>query len=437
MKKRVLVVDDNVDNTYMLKSLLEEEGIEVISAQNGKDALDKALADPPDMIVSDILMPVMDGYALCRYCKADERLKYIPFVFYTATYTGQKDEQLARDLGVDRFILKPQDPDILIRMMEELLEEGQTARPGSFKPLGEEMEFFRRYNEVLFGKLEHKMIELERVNRELREKEEDIRRNERFLDSIIENIPDMIFVKDAETLRFAKVNKAGERFLGIGRRDIIGKSDHDLFLEGQADLFTAKDREVLKSRQLADIPEESIQTGHLGERTIRTKKIPIVESDGRPLYLLGISEDITDRKKTETALKNAFAFQQQLIDSLPFPLFYKNAECRYVGCNKAFEEFFGIKWEDIIGKSVYDISPKHLADMYQRKDLELLRDQRTQVYEHVVEDSSGNLHEVIFHKAVFRAVDGSIGGIIGAIIDARSIRAAGDETNAAVERLKE
>ncbi len=434
MKKRVLIVDDNVDNIYMLESLLKAEDMEVDTAQNGKDALKKALADPPDMIVSDILMPVMDGYALCRRCKSDERLKHVPFMFYTATYTGEKDERFARDLGADRFVVKPQDPDVLIVMIKELLEEGQTVERSPFKPFGEEMEFFRRYNEVLFGKLEHKMLALEKANRELQKKEEDTRRNEQFLDSIIENIPDMVFVKEVDDLRFIKVNKAAARFLGMDKRDMIGKNDHDLFLKSQADSFAAKDREVLKNGQLVDIPEESIQTKRLGERIAHTKKIPIFEGKGGPAYLLSIAEDITERKKTEMALKNAFAFQQQLIDSFPLPVFYKDAELRYLGCNRAFEEFFGMKWEDIIGKTVYDIYPKHIADIYQKEDLELLRDLGTQAYKHVVEDRAGSLREVIFHKAVFRAVDGSTGGIIGVIIDIGSIKKTGEETKAAAER---
>ncbi len=87
MRKTVLIVDDNSANLYLLKNLLEEEGIGVVAAENGKDALNKARANPPDLIISDILMPVMDGYTLCRQCKLDERLQRIPFVFYTATYT--------------------------------------------------------------------------------------------------------------------------------------------------------------------------------------------------------------------------------------------------------------------------------------------------------------------------------------------------------------
>jgi PAS domain S-box-containing protein len=303
MKKKVLIADDSSDNLYILKRLLEEEGLDVITAENGKDALNEALADPPDMIISDILMPVMDGYAFCRDCKSDEQLKHIPFVFYTATYTEPKDEKFALDLGAERFILKPQDPDILMGMVKELLEEKRAVRPEPIRPFGEEMEFFRRHNEVLFGKLEDKMLALEIANQTLEKKEEEIRRDEEFLDSIIENIPDMIFVKDAETLSFVKLNEAAERLLGVNRQDMIGKSDYDLFSKDQADFFVEKDREVLRNKQLVDIPEEPIQTRHLGERILHTKKIPIIESGGKEIYLLGISEDITERRQTEKELK--------------------------------------------------------------------------------------------------------------------------------------
>ncbi|MDP3285788.1 MAG: response regulator, partial [Desulfobacterales bacterium] len=157
MITRVLIVDDNSTNLYMLESLLKGHGIEVTSAENGKDALDKARLNPPDLIVSDILMPVMDGYTLCREWKSDERLRHIPFVFYTATYTEPKDETFALSLGAERFILKPQEPDIFMNIIKKVLKEEYTVKQVETKPLGEEMEFFRRHNEVLFKKLEKKM----------------------------------------------------------------------------------------------------------------------------------------------------------------------------------------------------------------------------------------------------------------------------------------
>jgi PAS domain S-box-containing protein len=126
-----------------------------------------------------------------------------------------------------------------------------------------------------------------------------LRDSQMFLTSIVENIPHMIFVKDAKDLRFFLFNKAGEELLGHSRTTLIGKTDYDFFPTPDADFFTGKDREVLSSKQLLDIPEEVIQTHTRGTRYLHTKKIPLLDAHGDPLYLLGISEDITDRKQTE------------------------------------------------------------------------------------------------------------------------------------------
>ncbi|MBU0661612.1 response regulator, partial [Patescibacteria group bacterium] len=99
---KILIVDDNEDVRMILKKTLESNGYSVKDASNGKEALKAAKESPPDIIISDILMPVMDGFQLCREMKADEILKKIPFVFYTATYTDEKDEELALKLGADR-----------------------------------------------------------------------------------------------------------------------------------------------------------------------------------------------------------------------------------------------------------------------------------------------------------------------------------------------
>jgi PAS domain S-box-containing protein len=131
------------------------------------------------------------------------------------------------------------------------------------------------------------------------------RRQERFLESIVENIPDMIFVKDAAELRFVLFNRAGEELLGHPRADLHGKNDHDLFPAEEADFFTAKDREVLEEGRAFDIPEERIHTGDRGVRLLHTKKIPILDERGRPEYLLGISEDITERRHAEEQLRAA------------------------------------------------------------------------------------------------------------------------------------
>ena len=134
-----------------------------------------------------------------------------------------------------------------------------------------------------------------------------LRQSSALVGSIVEHLPNMVFLKEAKELRFVHFNKAGEELLGHSRYDLLGKNDYDLFTKEQAEFFTAKDREVLSGGSLVDIPEEPIQTRHKGVRILHTKKIPICDAEGVPQYLLGISEDITERKETEKMLLNANA----------------------------------------------------------------------------------------------------------------------------------
>ncbi|TBR24825.1 PAS domain-containing sensor histidine kinase [bacterium] len=128
-----------------------------------------------------------------------------------------------------------------------------------------------------------------------------------FLDSVIEHIPNMVFVKDAADLRFVRFNRAGEDLLGLPRSELIGKSDRDFFPSEQAEFFVGKDREVLAADRVLDIPEEPIATKDKGERILHTRKIPIKDAAGRPQYLLGISEDITEARAAEAQRRHAEA----------------------------------------------------------------------------------------------------------------------------------
>lgn len=127
--------------------------------------------------------------------------------------------------------------------------------------------------------------------------------------------------------------------------------------------------------------------------------------------------EAVERERTERSLKEQLRFSQILIDAIPVPIFYKDAHGVYRGCNKAFEEYLGRPREEVIGKTVYDMAPRELADTYYGKDKELFQNPGIQVYEYSVKHSDGTLHDVIFNKAVYTDAAGNIAGVIGAMSD--------------------
>jgi PAS domain S-box-containing protein len=155
------------------------------------------------------------------------------------------------------------------------------------------------FGSIIFSYYGMKAWGIIREREERLKAEKKLKESERFLNSVVENIPNMIFVKDAKDLRFVQLNKAGEELLGYSCESLIGKNDYDFFPKEEADFFTRKDKEVLASQKLLDIPEERIQTKGDIIKFLHTKKIPIMDENGEPLFLLGISEDITDRKRAE------------------------------------------------------------------------------------------------------------------------------------------
>ncbi|MDR3567604.1 MAG: response regulator [Syntrophobacteraceae bacterium] len=241
--EKILVVDDKEEARYLLLTLFRGFGYEVATATNGVEAIELARKSPPDLIVSDILMPVMDGFTLCREWKKDERLRPIPFIFYTATYTDQRDREFAMGLGAARFLVKPQPPAALLAIVRETLEEARSAptsptvaRSGdlSLPSAGgqeeQEVGCLKQYNEVLIRKLEAKMEQLEQARSAL---EQDIAARERVeaerarLSTAIEQVAEGIVIDDANWI-VQYVNAGFERITGYDRSEILGSHREDL-----------------------------------------------------------------------------------------------------------------------------------------------------------------------------------------------------------------
>ncbi len=187
--------------------------------------------------------------------------------------------------------------------------------------------------------------------------EDQLREANAFLDAIVENIPDMIFVKRAEDHMFVRFNRAGEELLGWSRQELLGKTDHDFYPKEQADFFHAKDRETLRNKVLVDVPEEPIQTRHKGLRWLHTKKVPVLDHRGEPVFLLGISEDITERKAME---ERTHALERELagvVRNAREAIVTWGDDGTIVSFNPAAEELYGVRAEEAIGSSIERIVP--------------------------------------------------------------------------------
>ncbi len=164
---KILSVDDNVDNRYLLESVLRGAGYKVTSVTNGVEALNKLIVERYDLILADILMPLMDGFELCRRVKQDNTMRDVPFVFYTATYTEKKDEELGLALGASRFIVKPIEPQPFLEIIGDVIDQARKGQLKPAQPLEDQETLLRTYHHRLARKLDKKVTQLETLSREL------------------------------------------------------------------------------------------------------------------------------------------------------------------------------------------------------------------------------------------------------------------------------
>lgn len=162
----------------------------------------------------------------------------------------------------------------------------------------------------------------------------------------------------------------------------------------------------------------------------------IYGSDGGIIEYQAVGRDITDHKRAEDELLERTLFLDTLLDAIPVPIFFKDREARYLGFNKAFEDFYGKTKEKLIGKSVFDIAPKDLAEIYHAQDVDLFAKAGLQVYEAQVRNALNVDRTVIFHKAAYLGQGGEVSGLIGAILDITERKAAENALQESREKLK-
>jgi PAS domain S-box-containing protein len=309
---RVLVVDDHADNVYYLRALLSAHGHEVETAQNGAEALAMARRAAPDVVISDLLMPVMDGYTLLRHWKADDTLKSVPFVVYTATYTDPEDERLAQNLGADAFILKPTEPDVFLARLAEIRANMASVAPAPpQQPKGDEKVLLREYSETLVRKLEDKMVQLEETNRSLEKDiaareaaEAALRETEERFRQLAENIADVFWLRTATNDHYLYVSPAYEA--------LFGRSCASLYAAPASWLEAVHpdDRERVKASLARQDTSRYDETYRIVRpdgttRWVRARAYAVNDASGRAYRIAGVTRDVTDQRRLEEQLRQS------------------------------------------------------------------------------------------------------------------------------------
>jgi len=211
---KILVVDDSEAIRTILRNVLRTQGYGVATASDGEEGLALAKQERPDLVITDVLMPGMDGFQLLRAMRNDEGMKDIPVIFYTGRYLDDEDRHLAMQFGVSRYLMKPLDPASILAAVKEVIAG---AAGGMWKRAGaenlEEPVFLKAYNERLVSKLKQTMIDSEQTRL--------------FLEHIMEGIGDGVMVID-RSLRILAANSTAAASIGMEKSEMIGQPCHEV-----------------------------------------------------------------------------------------------------------------------------------------------------------------------------------------------------------------
>jgi len=230
--------------------------------------------------------------------------------------------------------------------------------------------------------------------------------------TLVENVPDLILVHDGTKILY--VNSAAPAITGYTEDEILGQPLTRFLAPEFSEKVASAVQLRMKGEQIGLYEVGIIKKS--GSRMTVMVRGSRIDYAGSPA-LLNILTDITGRKRAENDLRQHEVFLNTLINTISSPIFYKDRNGLYTGCNTAFEHTMGIPKEQLAGKSVYDIWQKDLADVYSAKDRELLNHPGTQTYDGQIRYADGSLHDVIFNRATLAGPVGSVEGLVGVIQD--------------------
>jgi len=379
--KTILLVDDKEDNLYLLETVLTNNGYNVVTAAHGAEALIKARKSPPDIIVSDLLMPVMDGYTLLRRWRHDPELCNIPFVVYTATYTDANDRKLAIELGADEFILKPTETeDLLMRLRDVERSFDRTMDRKAAPSVDDDVAsagdstHLKLYNESLVRKLEAKSLELQQANEALRqdletrkEMEASLVDSEQRFRQLAENIEEVFWITDPEKKTMQYVSPAYET--------IWGRSSSSLYEDPSTWMAAIHpdDRERIRQAAVDDQITGAYDAVYRiirpdgEERWIHDRGFPVTDDAGNVCRIVGTASDITRQKIAD----NRIAEQAALLDKAHDAIVVRDLEHRVQYWNRSAEALYGWTAEEAMGRKVTELAYDDLDRYWEAMDATL------------------------------------------------------------------
>ena len=347
----ILIVDDSTTDRELTRIQLERESYSILEASDGVEALEILEREKVDVIISDVLMPRMDGYRLCYEVRSSERFHQLPFILVSG-YTSPHEEKRALEMGADLFTIKTIAASGLVKAVHEVTTKQR--RPFTPTEPSDELSVMKEYNQQLVVKLEQKNIELTATNQELFLSRESLK----LFRALIDHSNDAIQVIDPATGRFLDINEAACQKLGFSREEMLSLSLPDIVDTGGRPFSM---RSVVEK-----IQKESFRIIESRHRRKDGSTFP-VEINVRYIqldrdYMVAVVRDITERKRAEEERQRAARLMHLLLESAAEGIYGMDVEGRCTFINQVGATMLGYSSEELLGRNMHDLAHHHRED---------------------------------------------------------------------------
>jgi len=336
----ILIAYERDSEQLALDKILTSRGYNVVRCGNGLDALDQARREPPALIVSDILLPKMDGIALCRKWKHDERLRTVPFIFYSTRYGDPKYERFAQELGVERFLSRPAPMESLLKAIEDVLREVEEKTRQPQKPTQTKSSPSQPAATADADALARATRKLQRRIGELEAQEQRAANELARARQLFEGNPTVQWVVDVETDQFVAVNDAALALYGYARNEFLALTPTALMAQA--------------SSLEAPAPGLVWHTRKNGSAFAVSLTTRVIDLAGKGASVVSVT-DAAPRLRAEREINQAVAAQKALIASAPDGCWIIDNDGHLLDVNDAYCRMSGYRREELLQLTAEDL----------------------------------------------------------------------------------